>query len=386
MSFRRFQQLVQSGSFSRMDREWFPRWIRRYAEFVGHDGRTAIPLTRDLAIGFSRVLLKSETPAWQRQQAIKTLAVYRDLILETEEPLLSDVIRKLGQLAEQERSLGAEGAPDTRDIRKLVGQIDSSESLVIQQMRRELRMQGKALETERAYVGWVDRFLRYCGVTALREKESDASEAVAVVDESALSDAARDALQLQRVSRIMQGASEAEIRSFLTSLAVEGNVAPNTQGQAKSALLFLFQHVLSREVGFLDIVSADKPERLPVVLSRQEIARLLPEFQSIRRLMFLVGRGLVCQSLWHGDGAFWNHKERGATVSASQFCDSSVGEWCGYSHSAGVAGAQGRSDDDDLYSRDEQTGDRRKESSGRDVVFTSLAWAVFLTGRWMTGR
>jgi len=304
MSFRRFQQLVQSGSFSRMDREWFPRWIRRYAEFVGHDGRTAIPLTRDLAIGFSRVLLKSETPAWQRQQAIKTLAVYRDLILETEEPLLSDVIRKLGQLAEQERSFGAEGAPDTRDIRKLVGQIDSSESLVIQQMRRELRMQGKALETERAYVGWVDRFLRYCGVTALREKESDESEAVAVVDESALSDAARDALQLQRVSRIMQGASEAEIRSFLTSLAVEGNVAPNTQGQAKSALLFLFQHVLSREVGFLDIVSADKPERLPVVLSRQDIARLLPEFQSIRRLMFLVGRGLVCQSLSHGDGAF----------------------------------------------------------------------------------
>jgi len=84
-----------------------------------------------------------------------------------------------------------------------------------------------------------------------------------------------------------------------------------------SALLFLFQHVLSREVGFLDIVSADKPERLPVVLSRQEIARLLPEFQSIRRLMFLVGRGLVCQSLSRGDGAFWNHKERGATFSAS---------------------------------------------------------------------
>jgi len=36
-----------------------------------------------------------------------------------------------------------------------------------------------------------------------------------------------------------------------------------------SALLFLFRHVLSREVGFLDIVSADKPEHLPVVLSRR---------------------------------------------------------------------------------------------------------------------
>ena len=131
-------------------------------------------------------------------------------------------------------------------------------------------------------------------MAAQQEKKSETSGAVAVVDESALSDAARDALQLQRVNRMMQSVGEAEMRSFLTSLAVEGNVAPNTQGQAKSALLFLFQHVLSREVGFLDIVTADKPERLPVVLSRQEIARLLPEFQSIRRLMFLVmyGAGL----------------------------------------------------------------------------------------------
>ena len=142
MSLSRFRQLVQSGSFSRTDREWFPRWIRRYAEFVGHDGRTAMPLTRDLAIGFSRLLLKSEIPAWQRQQAVKTLAVYRDLILETAEPLLTDVIRKLGQMAEQERSFGAEGKPDARDVRMLVGQIDTSESIVVQQMRRELRVQG----------------------------------------------------------------------------------------------------------------------------------------------------------------------------------------------------------------------------------------------------
>jgi integrase len=62
----------------------------------------------------------------------------------------------------------------------------------------------------------------------------------------------------------------------------------------KSGLLFLFQQVLSREVGFLNIVTADKPDRLPVVLSREEIGRLLPEFQSTRRLMFLVmyGAGL----------------------------------------------------------------------------------------------
>jgi hypothetical protein len=109
VSVRRFQQLVQSESFSRSDREWFPRWIKRYSEFVGKDGRANLPLTRDLAIGFSRMLLASQTPAWQRQQAVKTLAVYRDVILETEEPLLTDIIRKLGQLAEQESGFVASG-------------------------------------------------------------------------------------------------------------------------------------------------------------------------------------------------------------------------------------------------------------------------------------
>ena len=59
-------------------------------------------------------------------------------------------------------------------------------------------------------------------------------------------------------------------------------------------LLFLFQKVMGRELGFLDVSPASKPERLPVVLSRPEIASLLPEFLGLRRLMFLVmyGAGL----------------------------------------------------------------------------------------------
>ena len=63
VSVRRFQQLIQSEGFSRSDREWFPRWIKRYAEFVGKDGQADLPLTRDLALGFSRVLLANQTPA-----------------------------------------------------------------------------------------------------------------------------------------------------------------------------------------------------------------------------------------------------------------------------------------------------------------------------------
>ncbi len=66
------------------------------------------------------------------------------------------------------------------------------------------------------------------------------------------------------------------------------------QNQALSALLFVYEKVLGRELEFLDVTKANKPEHLPVVLSRQEIARLLPEFQGRKRLMFLVmyGAGL----------------------------------------------------------------------------------------------
>jgi integrase len=75
---------------------------------------------------------------------------------------------------------------------------------------------------------------------------------------------------------------------------VEGNVAASTQDQAKSALLFLYQQVLNRELAFLDVSPANKPKRLPVVLSRSEITTLLTEFSDLRRLMFLVmyGAGL----------------------------------------------------------------------------------------------
>ena len=59
-------------------------------------------------------------------------------------------------------------------------------------------------------------------------------------------------------------------------------------------LLFLFQGVMGRELEFLDVTRATKPERLPVVLSRPEIAMLLPRFEALRRLMFLImyGAGL----------------------------------------------------------------------------------------------
>ena len=63
MSVREFARAVRAGEFGEKDRQWFPAWLRRYAEFVGVDEGTRIQLTRELAIEFSRTLRDSGVPA-----------------------------------------------------------------------------------------------------------------------------------------------------------------------------------------------------------------------------------------------------------------------------------------------------------------------------------
>ncbi len=80
--------------------------------------------------------------------------------------------------------------------------------------------------------------------------------------------------------------SEPEINAFLTDLAVEKRVSASTQNQALSALLFLYRHVLDREVGDLgEVIRARNPKRLPVVMSREEVKVVLANLTGEKRLM-----------------------------------------------------------------------------------------------------
>jgi integron integrase len=87
---------------------------------------------------------------------------------------------------------------------------------------------------------------------------------------------------------------EPEISGFLSALATERHVSASTQNQALAALLFLYQKVLNREVAWLeDVVHAKRPERLPVILSRGEIAAVLSKMEGVEQL---------CASLIYGAG------------------------------------------------------------------------------------
>jgi integron integrase len=87
----------------------------------------------------------------------------------------------------------------------------------------------------------------------------------------------------------------AEVTAFLSSLAVDGGVAASTQNQALSALLFLYRDVLAVDLPWLDgVVRAKRPERLPVVLTRDEVRAVLQGLDGVPRLMagLLYGAGL----------------------------------------------------------------------------------------------
>ena len=87
----------------------------------------------------------------------------------------------------------------------------------------------------------------------------------------------------------------AEVEAFLTHLAVEGRVAAATQNQALSALLFLYREVLGINLPWLDgVVRAKLPQRLPVVLTRQEVSGLLDRMNGLHGMMarLLYGTGM----------------------------------------------------------------------------------------------
>ncbi|HET9835754.1 MAG TPA: integron integrase [Rhodanobacteraceae bacterium] len=130
---------------------------------------------------------------------------------------------------------------------------------LLEDVRGRLRVKHYSLRTEQAYVAWIRRFILANG---------------------------------KRHPREMGGA---EVEAFLTRLATRDGVAAGTQNQALAALLFLYRDVLGQDLPWMNaVVRAKRPRRLPVVLTRDEVRRLLAQLQGRDWLMagLLYGTGM----------------------------------------------------------------------------------------------
>ncbi len=114
------------------------------------------------------------------------------------------------------------------------------EPRLLDQLRQHIRYLHYSLRTEEAYLHWVRAFIRFNGL------------------------------------RHPQDLGQGEVEAFLTWLAHDRQVAPSTHKQALSALLFLYQKVLRLDVPWVSDIGRPRAQRrLPVVLSHEELGRLL---------------------------------------------------------------------------------------------------------------
>lgn len=129
---------------------------------------------------------------------------------------------------------------------------------LLDQLRDKMRMKHYSIRTEEGYINWVRRYILFHN------------------------------------KRHPKDMGKLEIESFLTHLAVDQHVSASTQNQAFAALLFLYREVLRIDLPAVDALRAKRPERIPVVLSIDEVRSILDRMGGTHLLMtqLLYGSGM----------------------------------------------------------------------------------------------
>ncbi len=130
---------------------------------------------------------------------------------------------------------------------------------LLDQVHQAIRTRHYSIKTEEAYVGWIKRFIFFHNKRHLVEM------------------------------------GEQEIARFLSSLASESRVSASTQNQALNAILFPYRQVLCKDIGYVDgVIRAKRPRRIPVVLTKEEVKKVLSCVSGTPWLMamLLYGAGL----------------------------------------------------------------------------------------------
>jgi integron integrase len=150
-------------------------------------------------------------------------------------------------------------APGPSPVR-LESVIPNPKLKLLDQVREVMRLKHYSIRTERSYVDWLRRYVRFHRMKAREEMLP----------------------------------AEPKMEVFLSHLAVQGKVAVSTQNQAFNALLFVYREVLHVLVGQIDSVRASRPARVPTVLTPEEARQLIAALSGLPQLVvkLIYGGGL----------------------------------------------------------------------------------------------
>jgi integron integrase len=222
------------------------RWVQAFIRFFPGKGlrsRTGADIAAFLAD-----LRTQATPEWQVRQAEHALKILYEVFLPDYSPEAKK--KKTNQETEMTGTF--------RD-RVIPGEVDRLYSSLVTALRTTIRSRHYSIRTETAYVEWLRRFVAF--------------------------HAYADPEHLTAPS----------IKEYLDYLAVVRGVAASTQNQAFNALVFLYKEVLSKPFGEMEpAIRAKRPQRLPVVMTRDEVEALLAQMEGVMALIagILYGGGL----------------------------------------------------------------------------------------------
>ncbi len=245
---QRAKQIVAGMARSEKDAHWLGLRMENFLRVYEH--RIDSVTTRDVCDYLERLMRQGQKD-WQVKQSLDAIGLMLRHGYKRDDDVGVPQLREAwGVRLNEKVGITVADLPVANDGQPVV---------VVDRIRRVLRVAHYALKTEKAYTQWWERFERFAEERSTEELGPD------------------------------------DVRAFLEHLAVERHVAANTQKQALNALVFVFGQVLGRPLGNLgDWTIAKSSRRLPCVLTVEEVEQVLSRLTGVPALVtqLLYGSGL----------------------------------------------------------------------------------------------
>jgi integron integrase len=233
---------------------YYVKWAQAFYRFL--PGKRLLDRSReDIETFLTDLSKRPGTATWQVSQAEHALKILYEVFLPGYAP---ETKRKLVQ--EEKNHAGDVGtrAGTFRD-RVIPGEVERLFSPLLDALKTEIRNRHYSIRTESAYVDWVRRFTAF-------HNYGDPTNLGA-----------------------------ASVKEYLDYLAVEREISASTQNQALNALVFFFKHVIKKPIEDMEkFIRAKRPQRLPEVMTREEVKMFFDNIEGIPALMagMMYGGGL----------------------------------------------------------------------------------------------
>jgi integron integrase len=234
---------------------WYERWVVQFIRFI-RPRRLKESTPQDVTDWLRLLASQPGAEAWKVQQADRAVRVLFQRLIKTAWAMEWPT-GYLG-MDDGESWIGV-SSPVELPVRESEAEVRRQYEGPLRKALRALRVLHYSYRTEETYLGWAVRFLTFAGAPTA------------------------------------EGPTTEQVRDFLEQLAVRGKVAASTQRQALNALVFFFREGLGRRLGDLgQFEKAKRPRKLPVVLTVEEVDRMLARLTGTYRLMaeLLYGCGL----------------------------------------------------------------------------------------------